>query len=223
MINLGDILREARMRRGLEIADCESATKIRGKYLRALEEEQFDTMPGQTFVRGFLKTYADALGLDGLAMVDAYEAQYQRPKETTAFEEVLRRSRMRRRSRESRLLIVLTLLALAASTAIWGVFDGSASASDSQAQNVVFATAGRQPTYVEARERTTDGRVLFTPGNLNPDKPITVDAHLPLFIHVGDGPGLALSVDGAAITVPAGPVDVTVLADKSVLKRTSTP
>jgi hypothetical protein len=76
---------------------------------------------------------------------------------------------------------------------------------------------------VEAHERTTDGRLLFTPGNLNPDKPITVDAHLPLFIHVGDGPGLALSVDGTPVAIPAGPVDVTVLVDKSVLKRTSTP
>ncbi|HRC08325.1 MAG TPA: helix-turn-helix domain-containing protein, partial [Miltoncostaeales bacterium] len=210
-MNLGDILREARLRRGLEIADCESATKIRGKYLRALEEEQFDVMPGQTFVRGFLKTYSDVLGLDGLAMVDAYEAQYQRPRETTAFEEVLRRSRMRRRSRESRLLIVVTVLALAVSTAIWGVFDGSASATDAKMQNIVFATSGRQPTYVEARERTSDGRLLFTPGNLNPDAPITVDAQLPLFVHVGDGPGLALSVDGTAVTIPAAPSDVTVL------------
>ena len=42
------------MRRGVDFAQAELATKVRGKYLRALEEEQFDVLPAQTYVKGFL-------------------------------------------------------------------------------------------------------------------------------------------------------------------------
>ena len=55
MFEIGNTLREARLRRGLDILDCEAETKIRAKYLRAMEEEQFDLMPSPTYVRGFLR------------------------------------------------------------------------------------------------------------------------------------------------------------------------
>src|SRR3954447_174768 len=64
------------MRRGLDFAQAELATKIRGKYLRALEEEQFDLLPSQTYVKGFLRTYADYLGLDGQLYVDEYSSRF---------------------------------------------------------------------------------------------------------------------------------------------------
>ena len=56
MFEIGNTLREARLRRGLDILECEAETKIRAKYLRAMEEEQFDLMPSPTYVRGFLRT-----------------------------------------------------------------------------------------------------------------------------------------------------------------------
>ena len=65
MFEIGNSLREARVRQQLEFAELEQATKIRARYLRALEEESFDTLPAQTYVKGFLRTYADYLGLDG--------------------------------------------------------------------------------------------------------------------------------------------------------------
>ena len=64
MASIGETLREARMRQQLDIADVESRTKIRAKYLRALENEEFGMLPGPTFVKTFLRTYAEALGLD---------------------------------------------------------------------------------------------------------------------------------------------------------------
>lgn len=223
MANLGDILREARLRRGLEIGDCESATKIRGKYLRALEENQFEALPGHTFLRGFLKTYADHLGLDGQALVDDYEAEHLPTRETSTFEEVLKRGRSRRRSRESRLLIAVAALALAISTTTWAMFDGPrANASDAGSVSTVFAAAGRLPTYVEAHERTLAGRLLFTPGNIEPGKPISADAALPILIHVGDGSGLQLTIDGSTISLPATSGDFTVMADRTVLERSGT-
>jgi len=69
---VGETLREARMRQGLDIVDVESQTKIRAKYLRALENEEWGLLPGPTFVRTFLRTYAEAVGLDGHVLVEAY-------------------------------------------------------------------------------------------------------------------------------------------------------
>ena len=78
MFEIGNSLREARLRQGLEFPEIEQATKIRGKYLRALEEEQFEVLPAQTYVKGFLRNYADFLGLDGQLYVDEFNSRYVR-------------------------------------------------------------------------------------------------------------------------------------------------
>ena len=76
MFEIGNTLREARLRRGLDISRCEAETKIRAKYLRAMEEEQFDLLPAPTYVRGFLRSYADFLDLDGQLVLDEYESRF---------------------------------------------------------------------------------------------------------------------------------------------------
>jgi len=76
MFEIGNSLREARLRQALDFPEIEQATKIRPKYLRALEDEQFDILPGQTYVKGFLRTYAEYLGLDGQLYVDEYNSRY---------------------------------------------------------------------------------------------------------------------------------------------------
>lgn len=78
MFEIGNSLREARLRQGLDFPEIEQATKIRGKYLRALEEEQFEVLPAQTYVKGFLRSYADYLGLDGQLYVDEFNSRYVR-------------------------------------------------------------------------------------------------------------------------------------------------
>ena len=78
MFEIGNSLREARLRQGLDFPEIEQATKIRGKYLRALEEEQFEMLPAQTYVKGFLRSYADYLGLDGQLYVDEFNSRYVR-------------------------------------------------------------------------------------------------------------------------------------------------
>ena len=69
------------MRQRLDIADVESRTKIRAKYLRALENEEFGMLPGPTFVKTFLRTYAEMLGLDPHVLVEEYRANYERDDE----------------------------------------------------------------------------------------------------------------------------------------------
>lgn len=76
MFEIGNTLREARLRRGLDISECETGTKIRAKYLRAMEDEHFDLLPSPAYVRGFLRTYAQYLGLDGQLMNDEYESRF---------------------------------------------------------------------------------------------------------------------------------------------------
>jgi cytoskeleton protein RodZ len=78
MPSIGETLREARMRQRLDIADVEARTKIRAKYLRALENEEFGMLPGPTFVKTFLRTYAELLGLDPHVLVEDYRAKYER-------------------------------------------------------------------------------------------------------------------------------------------------
>jgi cytoskeleton protein RodZ len=77
MPSIGDTLREARMRQRLDIADVEAKTKIRAKYLRALENEEFGMLPGPTFVKTFLRSYAEVLGLDPHMLVEDYRARYE--------------------------------------------------------------------------------------------------------------------------------------------------
>ena len=72
MPEIGETLREARMRARIDVSEIEARTKIRAKYLRALENEEWGLLPGPTFVRSFLRTYAQALGLDGKALVEEY-------------------------------------------------------------------------------------------------------------------------------------------------------
>jgi hypothetical protein len=74
--SIGETLREARMRQGIDISDVESHTKIRAKYLRALENEDFGMLPGSTFVKSFLRTYAEFLGLDPHLLVEEYRAMH---------------------------------------------------------------------------------------------------------------------------------------------------
>ena len=99
MPEIGETLREARMRRRIDMTEVESATKIRGKYLRALENEEWDLLPGPTFVKTFLRTYAEYLGLDSRLLVEEYRQRFERPstQDLTPFAATRARGRARRR------------------------------------------------------------------------------------------------------------------------------
>jgi cytoskeleton protein RodZ len=117
VFEIGNSLREARMRQGLDFPELEQGTKIRGKYLRALEDEQFDILPAQTYVKGFLRSYAEYLGLDGQLYVDEYNSRFVVGEEE-------RTERPRRSPPPSRgvqvqsRVVLLTLLGIAAVTAL---------------------------------------------------------------------------------------------------------
>jgi hypothetical protein len=79
MADIGATLREARMRARIDIGEVETKTKIRAKYLRAIENEEWDLLPGPVYAKSFLRTYGDYLGLDSRMLVDEYRRRYERP------------------------------------------------------------------------------------------------------------------------------------------------
>jgi cytoskeleton protein RodZ len=81
---IGERLREARTASGVGLPEIEQRTKIRARYLRALEEEQWDLLPAEAYVRGFLRTYANFLGLDGAALADEYQRTHPHAEEEPA-------------------------------------------------------------------------------------------------------------------------------------------
>ena len=105
MFEIGNSLREARLRQGFELPRVEADTKIRAKYLRALEEEHFDVLPGDTYVKGFLRTYAEYLGLDGQLYVDEYTSRFAREEEFPV-QSATARPRPRNRRMESNFVVV---------------------------------------------------------------------------------------------------------------------
>ncbi len=75
-LGIGDRLRNAREAKGLTLEAAEALTRIRAVYLQALEDEQFDRMPGPVYARGYLRTYALALGLVPHELMEAYPAAF---------------------------------------------------------------------------------------------------------------------------------------------------
>ena len=110
MFEIGNSLQEARVRRSIGFNEAEQVTKIRVKYLRALEDERFEQLPSQTYVKGFLRTYADYLGLDGQLYVDEYNSRFVSGEESDAR---LRRSTVKPERRTRRLETSVVLLAVA--------------------------------------------------------------------------------------------------------------
>src|SRR5262245_22814308 len=140
-------MREARVRQGLDYPQVELATKIRAKYIRALEDEEFTVLPAQPYVKGFLRTYAEFLGLDGQLYVDEYNSRFV---SEGPFEEVpLRRlssPRARHDRNVERKVLLLALAGIAIVTALvivaWkygGGDNGAPSIVDTQSTTTVKA------------------------------------------------------------------------------------
>jgi cytoskeleton protein RodZ len=105
MSQIGEELERARLERGLSLHDVEDATKIRVKYLAALEGEDFDSLPGRVYVIGFLRTYGKFLGLDDEMLVSQYKEKYGT--KTTYVEEETAPPKPRRKNSNKLLMVLL--------------------------------------------------------------------------------------------------------------------
>src|SRR5690242_20627120 len=216
---IGDTLREARMRQKIDITEIEAKTKIRAKYLRAMENEEFDLLPGSTFAKSFLRTYAEALGLDAHRLVEEYRAQYE-PREEgdlppLAGQAGRRASRDRRyqRTRPNRaaavigvVLVAVIVLAVIGIASSGGGGGGSNNASTSTSQ-------GSKPKRHHRRHRSTT-----TPTHVS----LRITPTVPTYLCVDHGPGTTpvnqgitaqvQSFRGRRVRVNLGKTSVTITA-----------
>jgi hypothetical protein len=173
MPEIGETLREARMRRRIDMTEVETATKIRGKYLRALENEEWDLLPGPTFVKSFLRTYAEYLGLDARLLVEEYRQRYERPasQDLTPFSAARRGRSPRRRQRLASMGPVLVIggFVVGLLAVLWvlgtiGNNDDETPAPPNQAQSTPTPTpdAGKKKHEAPARPARVRVRLVAT-------------------------------------------------------------
>jgi cytoskeleton protein RodZ len=116
VFDIGASLAAARETRGYSLADAERLTNVRVKYLSALERGDFDALPGRTYARAFLRTYASALGLEADRFVAAFEELVPEPDE----EPIVVGTPRRRRIIRPTYLGTLVALAVVVGVAAWG-------------------------------------------------------------------------------------------------------
>jgi len=155
VFEIGNSLREARLRQGFELPRAEADTKIRAKYLRALEEEHFEVLPGETYVKGFLRTYSEYLGLDGQLYVDEYNSRFAREEEFPVQSPAARQPRARRMESN---FVVVALAGIVAVTILvvvaWKFGSSGASTSANLLTDDTPATSQQAPTTAtETQER----------------------------------------------------------------------
>lgn len=155
MFQIGASLREARTRRGLSAADVHTGIRIRERYLTALEEERWDMLPGEAYTKGFLRTYAEFLGLNGNLYIDEYNARIAHRDEEPLVPEALATPKRRPRGGVLRTLVgILVLGAAVAGLAAWRL--GGTSTPPPQAQPpVVPVNASAAPAPVVAKPKPT--------------------------------------------------------------------
>src|SRR5947207_4257428 len=146
MFEIGGSLRESRLKRGLSPADVQKAIRIRDRYLQALEEERWELLPGDAYVKGFLRTYADYLGLDGNLYVEEYNSRFAHPDEPQLVPERFARTpRLGSVGLLRPLVVVGVLVAIVAAVAAWQL-SGSSGTKEGSRTTLASTTTITRPT-----------------------------------------------------------------------------
>ena len=211
MFEIGNSLREARVRQGLDYPQVELATKIRAKYIRALEEEHFEVLPSGTYIKGFMRSYAEFLGLDGQLYVDEYNSRHV----VEGFDDMpQRRPHVHQNRSIERKVVLLALAGIAAVTALVIVawkFGGSSSPPATTPPvtkphkatpvGLRFVGAGKG-TYLEIRRGSSSGKLLFQ-GTLQPGhKNFLIGKRF--WLTVRRPSGVQFKLAGKLVSLPAG-------------------
>jgi cytoskeleton protein RodZ len=216
------------LRQGLEIPRIEADTKIRGKYLRALEEEQFEVLPGDTYVKGFLKTYADYLGLDGQLYLDEFNSRFATAEEIAVAQSSTPRPRGRRRMESNFVVValagivavtVLVVVGLAGigtgsddpplgdTTTQSGTTDstGATTTPDDEASaepTKLVLTAARGDCFLQVRAGGVNGRLLWE-GTLEQGQVQRFLKYRRLWLDLDQPENLNAKVNGRPVDLPS--------------------
>jgi hypothetical protein len=210
MFEIGNSLREARERQGLEYPQIELATKIRAKYIRALEDEQFEILPTGTYIKGFLRSYAEFLGLDGQLYVDEYNSRNV----VDSFDDMPQRRPHHRHERSfEKKVVFLALAGIAALTGLvivaWRFGGGDAPTSTpgivtqqrpAPASGLRFVGLGKG-TYLEVRRRTAAGHMVFQGTLRRGDKEFIIGKRF--WLYVRRPAGVHFELGGKPVSLPA--------------------
>jgi hypothetical protein len=219
---IGRTLRDERMRRRLDIADCERATKIRGKYLRALEEEEFGMLPGPAYVKGFMRAYAQHLDLDPNLLLDEYASRFEvdpeagpdgnplaplRPQGRAERRPLTRRPPPRRRRRGRTVLLVAGAgAAVVAGVLVWAGSDGWGSEPETHAAaplRVALTGVSAAGSYVEVRRRSASGELVWV-GRVAGGETRRLEEPGPLWLRIDRARSVRVRVNGHAWRPGAG-------------------
>jgi cytoskeletal protein RodZ len=235
MFEIGNSLSEARLRQQLDFPEIEQATKIRGKYLRALEDEQFDVLPAQTYVKGFLRSYAEYLGLDGQLYVDEYNSRFVVGEEEAPARPRRSAPPQPRGVQVQSRVVLLTLLGIAAVTALvivaWTrgepqkqepVGLGATPAQTPVAvkphvtTNAVrlIVTAKRGNCWLEVHSGSATGRILFQ-GTLERGQRKLFSGH-QLWITLDRPENLGTVLNGRSRILPGGGVKTLIVTSRGI-------
>lgn len=159
MFEIGSTLRDARVRRDISLQQAEDETKIRVKYIQAMENEDFDIMPGGTYVKGFLRTYAEYLDLDYQLLLDEFNDRYSTGEHKEHLIQPLQPSRMdagprqsnNPRGQKNRSYVLVAVLAVAIIAVLAYLGWGNASSN----QPTLISTTGAD-TQTQASALTTN-------------------------------------------------------------------
>jgi hypothetical protein len=235
MFEIGTSLREARLRKGIEIPDAEKGTKIRAKYLRALETESFDILPGQAYIKSFLRAYADYLDLDGQLFVDEYTSRFWIDEEPGPLRTRRIRIREHHHRRAERRMVLLTVVGIAVVTALviaaWNY--GGGSPADTKIPNLTPAARPGLPknqavfvvravngaSLLESRKGGATGEVLFQ-GTLEKGETQRFVAKR-LWFNVGSPENLRVMLGGKPSTLGTGCPQVVTVTRRQVTSKSS--
>jgi hypothetical protein len=212
VFEIGNSLRAARERQGLAYPEIELATKIRAKYIRALEAEDFTAIPGDAYMRGFLRTYADYLGLDGEVYVEEYASRNLSSWRDELPPRPARRSVPRRDRPLERRAVLLVLAGLVVVTVLvfvaWRFGGSSPDVPGVQTQQQKHHASGRHlvvrgvgaGTYVEVR-RSRTGKV-YVQGTVASGE-IDAIRGSRFYLLVRRPAGIRITLNGRAVALPA--------------------
>jgi hypothetical protein len=205
MPEIGPTLREARMRARIDISEIEAQTKIRAKYLRALENEEWSLLPGPTFIKSFLRTYAEAVGIDSRPLVDEYRLQHEHP--DAAHEPIMPSSRRggdsgERASTAYRFAVAAIVLLIVVLVALLVLGKGSSKSNPpASSSGVTLSLRATAPVRVCLSEGS-GGRLLhYTPLAAGQR---TRSYHASEFILWAENRSLRLTIDGTEHQISAG-------------------
>jgi cytoskeleton protein RodZ len=236
MAEIGAALREARARARIEIAQMEAQTKIRAKYLRALENEEWELLPGPTYVKSFLRTYGDMLGLDGRSLVAEYKRSqetFQGPEDLGHFSKHMGGRTAQNQTPVGRYLAIGVSVVLIVAGGVWAYARSGSDSGASDAASAVPATPTTQPpatpgaviTVQVTAQRSVSMCARAGSRQLLRRTDYTAAERTPKLrgrsvLLTVSTPDVVLRVDGVRTPVPAGngPVSVTI-TDQGVTRE----